>query len=142
MCCVLRASGPAFDVDAFLRTSDWKPCAVYHQGDKRYPRGEKRCDRSGFNLDIGDVEEDDLDKQIEQSIDFLRLNEEEITRLRHYPGLESMGLDFGVDFKDSPIQSYRFPAVLVGLAGALGLELEVTLYPTSDSESDHVTTPT
>ena len=54
-------------------------------------------------------------------------------RLREFPGLERLVLDFPVADRDVMIQSERFPVDLISLMSELKIELVVSRYPGQDS---------
>lgn len=134
---VLRASGVNFDVDAFLAKSKFKPYRIYHKGDPRSKRPGKteRSKESGLCLDAADADFDDLPGQIRQTMAFLKRNQKELKKLTTFPGVEA-AIDFGFTKRDVIIQFDRFPAELIRLAGALGLAIEISLYPPSENPPD------
>jgi len=68
-------------------------------------------------------------------MEFLEEHEAELERLTIFPGVESVGLDFGIGWRDVAVQSDAFPSGLVKLAGKLGLYLMLSLYPSDSGES-------
>jgi catechol 2,3-dioxygenase-like lactoylglutathione lyase family enzyme len=125
--CVLRAAGDRFDVDAFLSACLWKPVKIYRKGEAGRPRSRGPSTESGFNLVISDHET--IARQTEDALAFLAANEAEIRRLVAAAGPDGVVLDFGTEFRDVAVQQERFTGALVRAAGALGLALEITLYP-------------
>jgi hypothetical protein len=51
-----------------------------------------------------------------------------------FPGVESAGLDFGIARRDGAAQFESFPSELLRLAGNLGLDLDLSQYPVSESK--------
>ncbi len=51
-----------------------------------------------------------------------------------FPGVEGLTFDFPMETRDGATQSDRFPAQLLAHMGALGIDLEVSRYPSSMSE--------
>ena len=101
MSCVLRAYGKYFDVDKFLENSPFIPCAIFYKGKPRSSgKKSKLSKNSGFNLDISDAGFNEFEKQMVDAIFFLQQNYEEIKRLKNFPGLESLGLDFAIDYPE------------------------------------------
>ena len=134
--CVLRVSGAHFDVDQFLGKSLWIPPAIFRAGEPKFTAEstERSVSRkSGFNLNASNAEFSELHKQIDDAIRFLRSNEKELVRLRDFPGVEGMRLDFGIEERDVPAQSETFPPELLFLLGRLGISLVFTLYPSHDA---------
>lgn len=136
MAAVLRASGPDFDVDAFV-ADDWHIAKVFHRGEaplpKTRPNGRKRQD-SGLNVVVSEAGFHEFADQIEDAVEFLTDSASEVRKLVGFAGVTSVVLDFGIAWRDVVAQSDRFPAELVRLAGACGIALELSHYPVSDSE--------
>ncbi len=125
--CVLRASGSAFDVDVFLKSSPFRPTVVYRKGQRRKPASRGPHIASGFNLVIC-PEEDSLEKQIKSALAFLRGNREELTRLTRFGGVETVVLDFSCPQGEIAIRSARFPSELLVAAGAAGIDIHISFY--------------
>ena len=134
---VLRASGPDFDVDAFVADCDWDIAKVFHRGEallpKTQPDGRKR-EESGLNAVVSEAGFHEFAEQLEDAAEFLTKSEAEVRRLVTFPGVTGVVLDFGIAWRDVVAQSDQFPAKLVRLAGASGIALELSHYPLSDAE--------
>ncbi len=134
---VLRASGPDFDVDAFVAECHWDINKVFHRGQpllpKTQPDGGKIERSSGLNVIVSDTGLHEFAKQVEDAIAFLTKNAAEVQRLVSFPGVAYVVLDFGIAWRDVVAQSDQFPAALVRLAGACGIALEVSHYPVSNA---------
>ena len=132
--CVLRVDGSKFNVGQFLTESNLKPCMVYHKGKYRFPTSKRKETTSGMNIVVSDTEGDKIKKQIKDAILFLKKNKRELNRLKGYPGVESLCLDFGFNVKvgcdDSYVLFIRFPTELINEASKYGIEMELSLYPT------------
>jgi len=92
-----------------------------------------------MNVAISDASWGDLPAQVVDAERFLRDNREEIRRLRAFPGVEGITLDFPIELrigKSVWAQSDRFPASLVTIAGELGLNLELSIYPPPEEDDD------
>jgi hypothetical protein len=140
MSCVLRAWGKNFDVETFLQKSKLKPIAIWKRGQKfkRKIRGRKSHRDSGFNCEVSEKDFDQFNAQIRDAIDFMKFLKKDLKRLTAFPGVEKAGLDFGItnralSDKKILVQSDAFPAELAKLAGSLGLDIAMTLYPPSFS---------
>lgn len=132
MSCVLRAAGRNFDVDSFLQSSSLELLIVYHRGQRRFPSSKMTPDEeSGMNISVSNREFSDLTGQIEDAMRFLTDHLEELTRLRDFPGLERLVLDFPVADRDVAVQRDGFPAALISLMGELRIDLHVSHYPRS-----------
>jgi hypothetical protein len=134
---VLRASGPDFDVDAFVAESDWSIAKVFHRGQallpETQPGGRKRAE-SGLNVVVSEADFHEFAEHVRDAIAFLTDDSAEVRRLVGFPGITGVVLDFGIAWRDAVAQSDRFPADLVRLAGACGIALEISHYPVSDGE--------
>ncbi len=133
--CVLRVTGKEFDADKYLALSGLTAIKVFHMGESRFksrPGGEGN-EYSGFNLAVSDATWENARAQAEDAIAFLKEYERALTMLRSASGLEAMRLDFPVDLRIDRInvmgQFDYFPAELVSRAGALGLGIEISVYP-------------
>ena len=140
MAAVLRASGPDFDVDAFVADCRWRIEKVFHRGDPRAHLPDMRADRrkreeSGLNVVISGAGFHELAEQVSDAVAFLSEHHAEVRRLVGFPGVAGVVLDFGVAWRDVAAQSDQFPADLVRLAGACGIALELSHYPVSARDS-------
>ncbi len=134
MSCVLRADGRDFDVDSFLVNSPLKPLIVYHRGRRRFPFSKMTPDdKSGMNVSVSEREFADLTGQISDAIHFLADHFQELKRLREFPGLERLVLDFPVADRDVAVERDCFPAELMSLMGELRIDLHVSHYPRSQN---------
>ena len=132
MSCYLRASGANFAVDDFVKGSSLFPCdcRIYHKGEPVFPKTQphgrvEEC--SGVNIKVSAAKRGDLIAQIEDTIAYLKTNGDEITRLGQFPGVEIIGLDFGIEIPDE-LETNYFPPELLYLAGSLGIGIELTYY--------------
>ena len=127
--CVLRACGEHFDVDAYLAHSGFQPCSVSRRGQPRRVESTRIEKHSGFNLVVSDADGDKVPLQIREARAFLEAHHPELQRLREWPGVDSLVLDFGWCF---PVhgngQWNRFPAHLLRKSGELGIDIEVSVY--------------
>lgn len=139
--CVLRVYGTQLDVDALVETSTLSPCRTYRRGEPRLstkPEGPRSA-TSGVNISVSDASWRDLRGQVADAERFLRDHREEISKLRVFPGVEGLTLDFPVELrigKNVWAQCDRFPASLVAIAGELGLSLELSIYPPAREEDE------
>ncbi len=132
MACILRAWGRLFEVDQCVAKLKLDVTKVYRRGEPLFrtqPRGARQR-FSGFNAVVSDGERSQLARQFRDAGRFLSTHSSQVRRLRRWPGVEGIDLDFGVEWKrDTVVQSSRIPEPLVALAGKLGLSLEITMYP-------------
>ena len=129
--CVLRVTGKGFDADLHLAQSGLTANKVFRAGE--YRSDGKRYAVSGFGVDVSRHPGPMLSDQVPDAIAFLKQHDEVLTKLRSAPGIDDMRLDFPVDLRIDRrkvmAQFDYFPPELVARAGALGLGLEISLYP-------------
>ena len=132
MSCVLRAAGRDFDIDSFLNSSALKALVVYHRGEQQFPDAPIHLmEQSGMNISVSEREFSNLAGQIEDATRFLSENASELERLRAFPGVERLELDFPIVDRDAPVQTDLFPADLLLRMGNLKIALRVSRYPES-----------
>jgi hypothetical protein len=138
MPCVLRACGKNFDVDSFLAVTKLHPIAVWRRGQKfkRKVGGRMSCRNSGFSCDVSNRGFNQLQAQIKDAKEFIKFLRRDLKKLKTFPGVEEMELDFGItnrplSNKNIIVQGEVFPAELAQLAGSVGLNIAITLYPLS-----------
>ena len=124
--CVLRATGDAFQPESFLAGSSFSPCNVFHKGE--YKAKQRVCDTSGMTIVVGEASNDSFVQQIQGAVRFLKINKDQLARLRNQSGLEAMELDFGVYRIDGFLQTSFFPAELISLAGSLDIGITLSIY--------------
>ena len=129
--CVFRASGVDFDVDVFWSASRWQEDTddVYHRGTLTNHPIKPLFDRSGFYFGISDYDEDDLEQQVQDSIEFLTEDRAELERLAAFPGVDEMILNIGLFWwTDTIHQTHELPPELLRLAGELGVVVALSIY--------------
>ena len=138
--CVLRVSGKHLDVDEQLASSGLTACNIFRAGEPRSrarPDGE-RHEESGFSVDVSRGPWSSLEGQASDAIAFLKRHGDALRVLRAAQGVEDIRLDFAIDLridrKTVMAQFDYFPPELVSLAGALGLGLELSIYPVDFEE--------
>src|SRR4051794_14952420 len=93
--CVLFASGKSFDVDVFLKSSQWRERAsTVHKGDETGSKKRPHATASGLQIEISD-DEDSSAAQIEKATAFLEKHDAEMQRLKNFPGIEVVELRIG-----------------------------------------------
>jgi hypothetical protein len=130
---VLRAAGANFDVDRFCAETRLSVCRVFRR-EERLPN--RRCERPGVTIAVCDAQLEDLPGQIDETIAFLTVNEQQIQALRLFPGVEDLTLDFWILRRDVYAQFDRLPPELVRLAGSLGLGIELSQYLLREDNDD------
>ncbi len=131
MSCVLRASGTCFDVDEFLKTSTLDVLTAFHRGAVQFPTSSitRKSEFSGMSVSVSAREFSDLSGQIEDAIRFLLQNERELIRLRDFPGIERVELDFPIEEREVVYQRDAFPHQLLSMLGNLCIGLVVSRCP-------------
>jgi len=132
MSTVLRASGTNFDVDLFLKDSSLRPLTVFRRGEMHFPPpnvAQRTSECSGMIVSVSIREFVNLKGQVEDAVGFLSKNEGGLKRLRDFPGVEGMDLDFPIEARDVVFQSDAFPPPLLSLMGGLRIGLIVSRYP-------------
>jgi len=132
MSCVLRVGGTDFAVDEFLAGSSLKPIAVFRKGQSQLPEAiphGRKISESGMHISASEADFSDVGAQISDAIAFLERNNAALRQLVAFPGIEMMALDFGIEERDVPAQTERFPPKLLKILGDLGISLKFTLYP-------------
>ncbi|MEP7077177.1 MAG: hypothetical protein ABI878_15330 [Acidobacteriota bacterium] len=122
--CVLRASGDEFQTAEFLRESSFEPVNVFQKGERK--AASRTWNTSGITVNVSEA--DAFEEQVGDAIAFIETNYAELQRLKETVGVEGFELDFGVNGKDSFIQSYVFTSELTRLAGEISLALEISIY--------------
>jgi hypothetical protein len=93
-----------------------------------------------MKVSVSTREISDLSGRVEDAVGFLTENEQELRRLRDFPGLERMELDFPVEDRDLVFQRDAFPYQLLSLLGGLHIGLIVSRYPAHSGVTDQILT--
>lgn len=137
MSAVLRAYGTDFDPDRFCSESGLRPCKLYRRGEPQLPRTKpegRKKEQSGINIVVSDADFHEFPRQVEETLAFLEAHKDELSRLRSFPGIEVMTVDFGIERRDVIVQCDYLPPPLIRLAGELGIGIEISQYPTGNQE--------
>lgn len=126
--CVLHVGGESFEVDDYLANSSFTLIRRWRRGEVQQLGTKGPYKDSGFVVEVvaGGVP---LTVQASRTIDFLDRNRRELERLLTWPGIQYRTLDFGYEHRQQGIQIDRFSNDFMRLAGSLGLEIELSLYP-------------
>ena len=95
----------------------------------------RRHRRSGFSVPVVDTAPASLHEQVAEAVAFLDRFAADIRELQATGTVEDIRLDFPVKARagrEVAAQFELFPAELVRKAGALGIALEISLYPSDD----------
>ena len=131
MSCMFRIAGVKLDVDGLLASVPLASTMSFRKGEPRFrtnPKGKRNKD-SGAAFLVSNADFDQFEKQKRDAVAFLKAKKAVIRRIMNWPGVDGGELDFGVGARDVIIQCEYFPAELLRLAGGLGLDIELSLYP-------------
>jgi hypothetical protein len=141
----LRVSGADFDVDAFLRESDIAPAIVFRRGQPKFPGSPTNgrvLDHSAMHIGVSDAEFGNIEQQTRETLQFLADNLAELERLKSYPGVEGLELDFAVNGNDDAfVESYRFSPELLEHMARLGITLCVSRYVPANDATQQIVGP-
>lgn len=136
MSCILRASGENFDVDQFLSLFNIEPIKFWRRGEARFkssPDGEKNK-TSGVNFEVSPADFAELELQFEDAKLFFQENADLVRRLRAFPGVEGVTVDFGAEIHPPGWCWFSFPPDLLVLIGSLDVQLMLSVYPVSEDD--------
>src|SRR6185312_5861014 len=135
MPCDLVILGKDLDIDAFLAKTKLHGFTRIYKGEPRFkskPEGRK-VEHSRIAIETSKADFDELDKQIKDTIRYLKTHKEKLSYINQVKEVDLALLDFGInlriDKKKVLLQSDRFPAELLRLAGEIGLDIELSIYP-------------
>lgn len=130
MSCVLRVFGNEFNVDDYLKESSFLPCKIFRKGEPRSSKpNAKLLTDSGFNLDVSHADFEFSEQQLSDAIEFLKSNSRELNRLKDFPGIEEICLDFAISVSDVWFsKSIRLNVQLIEEAAKYRIEIEISLY--------------
>ena len=131
MACLLRVRGILFDPGAFLKGAAVSPATIWQRGQPRLSTREDRKVHgdAGFTLEISNADGYALSTQVQDATAFLERNSQELNRLKEFPGLEDIVIDFCVFRKRGIVAAtYSLGSELITVAGKLGIQIDVSEY--------------
>lgn len=135
MPCNLVILGKNFDIDEFLAKSKLRGFTKIYKGEPRFkskPEG-KKVEHSRIAIQTSKADFHELNKQIKDTIRYLKRHKDKLSYIKQFKEIDFALLDFGInlriDRKKVLLQSDRFPSELLKLAGELGLDIELSIYP-------------
>jgi hypothetical protein len=135
MSCNLIILGKNLDIDGLIRKSKLRGFTKIYKGQpalKSKPQGRK-ITHSQIGIQTSKAAFNDLKKQIKDTIRFLKKHKGNLKMIKETDEIDLAFLDFATDLridnKKVHFQSVRFPTELLQLAGDIGLELEISVYP-------------
>jgi hypothetical protein len=136
--CCLTAIGSNFDVDAFMSHSAWRDFAsIHHRGEATHLITQPVQQHSGLSFGISDLDEDELEPQVRDAMEFLRRERDEIQRLAAFPGVELLEFRMGLFWRrDTLCQFHTLPGEFLRLAGEVGVAVTLSIYAVSEDEAE------
>lgn len=144
MSCMFRIAGVRVDIDRLLDAVSLPAEMSFRKGAPRLktrPDGERNKE-SGAAFLVSDADFDQFEKQKRDAIAFLKTKKAAIRKIMNWPGVDGGELDFGVEQREVVIQCEHFPSELLKLAGGLGLDIELSLYPPFEEKKRKKLKPT
>jgi hypothetical protein len=126
MAAILRISGVQFDPDGFCARSALEPCAVWRIGEPRLPQSQPngaKHDTNGMNIVCSDAGFEDFQRQIDETILFLRRYRDDLAKLSRSLAVEILTLDFGIQARDVTYSATIFRRSSFELRGNSALAL-------------------
>jgi hypothetical protein len=137
MSCILRVSGTELNIKSQLKIK-LVPDSTWERGTpvlSNKPDGKKHSN-SGARYVVSEADFDEFQVQKSDAVEFMEQNNSELIKIMNLPGIEGGCLDFGIYYRDVPVQCDYFPPELVLLAGRLGLGIELSQYPPDEDDED------
>jgi hypothetical protein len=135
MSCILTIGGKNFDIDDFVGKTKLRPYRKSYKGQPKLKTkpDEDRLTHSSISIETSKADFDNLKKQIADTIRYLKRNKDKLVKITSTRGIDYAFLDFGIDLridkKKVLTQSDTFPSELLKLAGDLGVDIELSIYP-------------
>ncbi|MND68765.1 hypothetical protein D3C80_602240 [compost metagenome] len=101
-----------------------------NKGQPRFSfKPEEKLPYSLISIVASDADFDNLEKQIKDTIDFLKNNKSKLELITATKEIQYATLDFGVEDNNNEFtQTMRLPNELLRLAADLGMEIEMSVY--------------
>jgi hypothetical protein len=135
--CVLHVYGKNLDPTG-LSYGSLAPYQTYRRGDPRWPGARRHItEAGGLKCLVSRKEGTDLDGQVEDAVAFLEAHSVALAAVLAHPEVEEAYLDFGIELRVREIifdHVNYLPPRLVRAAGALGIGLMLSLYPTASCD--------
>ncbi len=133
--CILRVSAGDVDIDDLLSRVKIVPYRLDRKGQPRL-RLEHVSEHNEFHILTHKAREVSLQTQITETIAFFRTHAEDLARIMSFPGVTGAELDIGIVGRDVIVQNEYLPPELLMLIGKLGIGINLSMYPVSESDSD------
>jgi Domain of unknown function (DUF4279) len=129
---IFHVRGKRFRPEAELAKTSLKPYRIHHVGDVvKRKRGDIVFKDSGFSVDIGPQNNDDLAAQIKVAAKFVKKHLTEIKRLKNSDDLSlAFGycMRFAKDGEPFWVQSSDLPPEFLKMCGQLNIRIELAFY--------------
>ena len=134
MSCVLSILGHSLDIDKFILKSKLEPDEKVYKGEpafKSKPNGRKML-YSYLTIVTSKASFYELDKQIDDTIRFLKKHKKKLEYISKIKEVEYATLDFGIFSKEllnqSSVQHSYLPNSLIKLVSEFGIGIEISIY--------------
>lgn len=130
--CLLRVSSKSESFGEFLKTTSLPVYRSHERGDVRPGPHRSRYGTYGFECDVSTGRWNKLSEQIDEAISFLDQFEPELKRLTSSHAVDDIRLDFPHDCRltENCLAQFDYlPPGLMRRVGALGIGIEMSLYP-------------
>ncbi|PUZ23924.1 hypothetical protein GA0116948_1334 [Chitinophaga costaii] len=133
MSCFFSLEGKDFDAVKYLQVAPLENAKATLKGEP-IATGKRLRERSNVIVTVSEAAFTDLDRQIKDTISFLKNNRNQLSFVQNFPGIDYATVVFGV-YLDTPLfmkklnKTFEFPAELISIAGELGIGIDIALYP-------------
>ncbi len=137
---IFHVSGENFIPETALRSAAFKPFAVHLKGERMSTKNDTPWPDSGFSVDLGPDDNDDLAEQITRATEFIDRHFDELKALT---GADDLRLDFGYEARRGMdgnlliVQCDYFPPEFLRKCGELGIGIELSLYGAENTLERH-----
>lgn len=130
MPCVLRIWGQDLDAASLARATSLIAYRINQKGEAK--SRTRVFNVSAIHVDVSDAGFENLSAQVEDAIRFVTQNEAAIQQAVAFDHVQGACLDFGVDIADVAIDTKTLPPELLRRCGALGVGIDISLYPSGE----------
>jgi hypothetical protein len=129
---IFHVRGKRFRPEVELAKTSLKAYRIFHAGDvTKFSRGDIVFKDSGFSVNLGPRNSEDLRKQIKTAFAFIKKHYSEIKRLKEATDLSlAFGYSLQFDKNGGPfwIQGGVFSAEFLRMCGELNISIDLSLY--------------
>lgn len=132
MSCVLSIYGRKLDIDALISNCKLEPYQKYYKGRSTSESEASRLPYSYFTLLVSKGGFNELDKQINDAILFLKKNKRKLLQISLTKEVDEAGLIFSIKStvydNHNFVQSSYFPKDLLKIVSDLGIGIQLSVY--------------